>query len=260
MEQNSPTIKDDPQLTQINERLNKLNQSLAQIQDTVLSLKSALETITREDLERTNCARVVATASKNLGTFLKDRNASCEIMDYCTKVVEQGATKVINTYIEKGSQSAIELIDYYFKSVFKENSGSKCADDLCFRNSINILKALRELIESSRNAHVQLSADLFSTAKWVGQKYAGEEDICNRLIPLANVTRLRILKILEKGGRNYAVLERETGIKAGHLRFHLNKLVVAGYVTQEKPQGRYLITRNGLKALQATIELCKIIF
>jgi len=47
-------------------------------------------------------------------------------------------------------------------------------------------------------------------------------------------------------------------VKGSHLQFHLNNLVQAGYVTQEKPQGKYLITTKGLKALRFSYELSEV--
>ena len=185
---------------------------------------------------------------KPWGHSSKNVIQDCNVIDNCTNYIERAVTEIIQTYFNKGSQPALDLLDFYLNPLLKNKSATNCFDEHCLGNFRNVLQTLRESIESSRHAHVQLSAEIFAPAKWAGQKQVGEEEICTRLVPLVNVTRLRILKILEKGGRNYASLERETGIKAGHLRFHLNKLITAGYVSHEKPQGRYLITRNGLKA------------
>ena len=71
----SPLPAIDNKITQIDEKLNYLTQTLIQIQDVILTLKAEIEIITREDLERNNCARVVTTASETLGAFLKERNS-----------------------------------------------------------------------------------------------------------------------------------------------------------------------------------------
>ena len=60
-------------------------------------------------------------------------------------------------------------------------------------------------------------------------------------------------KNLRKGGKTYSQLEIQMGIKAGHLIFHLEKLINAGYVAQEKRI--YVITVNGLKALKFLFNL-----
>ena len=58
---------------------------------------------------------------------------------------------------------------------------------------------------------------------------------------------------LRKGGKSYSLLEKFTGIKAGHLRFHLEKLINGGYIIKEKKN--YILTINGLKVLKFLYEL-----
>ncbi len=247
-------------IAEIDEKVGKITQMMLGMQDAFLSLKASLETINQEEAERSQCARFVATTNTRLGTFIKGKDTACKLADWCTNILEQSATKIIHVYIEKGSQAALELIDYYTNVLLNKFDVKQCPDDKCYKNVVDVFKGLRELLEFSRNAPVQFPVNPFLLGKSNDYKELTEDVICDRLVPLSNVTRLRILKILTKGGKNYAFLERETGIKAGHLRFHLNKLVTAGYVKQEKPQGRYLISRNGLKALQASQELCTILF
>lgn len=250
----------DFKIAKIDEKIEKVTLMIQEMQEAFLVLKGSLETINQEEVDRTQCSRFVATTNTRLSTFLKGKDTACKLADWCIKILEQSATKIIHTYIEKGNQAALELIDYYSNVSLKKFDVTQCPDEKCYKNAVNVFKALRELLETSRNASVQLPANLFLLGKGQVQKELTEAVICDHLIPLSNVTRLRILKILEKGGKNYAFLERATGIKAGHLRFHLNKLITARYVKQEKPQGRYLISRNGLKALQASQELCTMLF
>jgi len=118
-----------------------------------------------------------------------------------------------------------------------------------------VVKTLEELIGNSKELSEKFTKDIYTTKNWSGFEEIREEEVCNLLAPLSNITRLKILKNLGKGGKNFAQLERQMGIKGGHLQFHLNTLIQAGYVVQEKPQGRYLITMNGLKALRFSYEL-----
>ncbi len=249
----------DRKIVEIDEKVEKITQMMLGMQDSFLSLKAALETVNREDFERSQCAQVVATTNKSMGTFLKGKETKCKIADFCTNLIERSTTKIIHTYLEKGSQAALELIDYYVNVSLKKFDTSQCPEQ-CYKNAVNVFNGLRELLTTSRHAQIQLPTNIFLLGKNGNQKQFTEDEICKHLVPLSNITRLRILKILEKGGRNYADLERETGIKAGHLLFHLNKLIAVGYVKQEKPQGRYLITRNGLKALQMSQEFCNLLF
>ncbi len=250
----------DRKISELDEKINKITQMLSSMQDTFLSLKASLETINQEDLERNQCAQFVASTNKGMNTFLKGKNSTCNLNEWCTKILEQSATKIIHTYLEKGIQAAEELIDYYTNVSLKKFDVKQCPDEKCYKNAVDMYKGLRELLESSRNASIHLPSNPFLLGFGSNHKELSEHVICDHLMPLSNVTRLRILKILAKGGQTFAFLERETGIIAGHLRFHLTKLVTVEYIKQEKPHGRYLISRNGLKALQAAEELCTILF
>jgi DNA-binding transcriptional ArsR family regulator len=134
-----------------------------------------------------------------------------------------------------------------------------CRDESCFKNAMSAFKTLETLIENSKEVSKKFTKDLYLPKDWSGFEDIKEEEICELLAPLSNVTRLKILKNLGKGGKNFAQLERQIGIKGGHLQFHLNNLIQAGYVVQEKPQGKYLITMRGLKALKFSYELREVV-
>jgi DNA-binding HxlR family transcriptional regulator len=68
----------------------------------------------------------------------------------------------------------------------------------------------------------------------------------NFLEPLANYSRLTILSSVTKGKKSFSELSKITSIKAGHLAFHLRKLVAAKLVVQEATKGDYVITQRGL--------------
>jgi len=74
---------------------------------------------------------------------------------------------------------------------------------------------------------------------------------------LGNETRIKILKELSKGNMLYTQLERKLGLRGGHFHFHLNNLIKANYIIQEKETGSYSIETSGLKALKFLFELSK---
>jgi len=255
----TPLVDDlDRKFAQINERIDTISQAILGMQDAFLSLKTVLETMNHEDWDRNNCVHLSTTTNLTVRKFLNEKNSDCKRGDWCTTLLERSATRVLHRYIQRGNQAAIELIDKYVKWSEENFKDADCHNEQCYKNAMNVFKALRELLEASRNPAMLLSTNVFLLGRNGEQRQSTEADICNRLVPLSNVTRLQILGILEKGGRNYAFLERETGIKAGHLRFHLNKLLAVGYVVQERSQHLYVITRNGLKALQVSRELCNV--
>jgi DNA-binding HxlR family transcriptional regulator len=68
--------------------------------------------------------------------------------------------------------------------------------------------------------------------------------------PLANHSRLKILFSVSEGKRSFSELSRIVDLKAGHLAFHLKKLVDANLMAQEASKGDYVITRRGLKLIK----------
>ncbi len=70
------------------------------------------------------------------------------------------------------------------------------------------------------------------------------------LSPLASAERIEILYLLAEQPRYHQDLMELSGLKPGTLPHHLKQLEEAGYVTQERVRGRYLITIPGRMALK----------
>lgn len=76
------------------------------------------------------------------------------------------------------------------------------------------------------------------------------EDAEKLLSPLASAERIEILYLLAEQPRYHQDLMDLSGLKPGTLPHHLKQLEEAGYVTQERVRGRYLITIPGRMALK----------
>jgi len=72
----------------------------------------------------------------------------------------------------------------------------------------------------------------------------------NLLSPLASAERIKILYLLAKEPRYHQDLMQESGLTPGTLPHHLKQLEEAGFITQERVRGRYLITIPGRMALK----------
>ena len=79
--------------------------------------------------------------------------------------------------------------------------------------------------------------------------------IDNLLGPLANYSRLTILSSVSEGKKSFSELSKLTNTKAGHLAFHLRKLVAAKLMAQEATKGDYVITQKGLELIKKLISL-----
>ncbi len=67
---------------------------------------------------------------------------------------------------------------------------------------------------------------------------------------LADINRLKLLKLLESGPRYQKELSDETNIHGGSFKHHMDQLREEGFVIQEAVRGRYLITQLGREALK----------
>lgn len=192
---------------------------------------------------------------EGLDRFLRERPPECAYKDFCTRRVEKAAFKVIQAFTDEGADAALREARLHAEATAKHFEEVECPDSNCFRNIVETFKTLEELIGRSRQA--KTVKNLYSPQGWRLFDDIEEEGAAAMLAPVSNPMRIKILKILSKGGKSYAQLERLIGIRGGHLKFHLKNLLEAGYVTQEKPQGRYLITHSGLKILKFLCELAE---
>jgi DNA-binding transcriptional ArsR family regulator len=248
----------EKRIMKIDKRLEEIRKNITTLQDSILSMRTALETVTRKEVEKECLDELTLKTNENVEKFLKERPTNCSIMDQCGRLVERETSKILRAYMEQGTRPAMEQAKHRVEAATKLHEKIKCPDGQCFKTAINTFKTLEELLAATTEASGKFTKDLYTVKRWPGFEEVKEEEICNLLAPLAHVIRLKILKNLEKGGKNYAQLERQIGVKSGHLQFHLNNLTQAGYVTQEKPQGKYLITMKGLKALKFSYELSQV--
>lgn len=79
----------------------------------------------------------------------------------------------------------------------------------------------------------------------------------NLFEPLGNDSRLKILAILYEGKKSFSELSKIVDLKAGHLAFHLKKLVNAKLIAQEASKGDYIITQKGLALVKEMLVLQK---
>ena len=75
------------------------------------------------------------------------------------------------------------------------------------------------------------------------------------LEPLSNKQRLEILKAVSFESKSFSFFSKLTGLKAGNLLFHLQKLMGCGLILQQHERGNYMITEKGFKILQGLSEI-----
>jgi len=234
-------------LKKISEQLKGIDTKVNLLQDMLYGMKNELDLIKKSRIQENYFSHMTKIADENLANFLDNRPKDCNILDYCTTLTEKGIFRVLRTLLEKGDVAAIAKIDKYLKFSESGETSKACSDAECLTNAIEPFRLLKDLIIDSKELSSRYFEELTLLEQEPDLEEANEEQLIDILTPLSNVIRLRILKYLSKGGKYYSQLEDSTGIKAGHLLFHIEKLKEAGFVIQENK--KYLITINGRKAL-----------
>ena len=75
------------------------------------------------------------------------------------------------------------------------------------------------------------------------------------LEPVSNKQRLEILKAVAFEPKSFSAFSKLTGLIAGNLFFHLQKLMDCELILQQHDRGDYMITEKGFKILQGLNEI-----
>jgi DNA-binding HxlR family transcriptional regulator len=145
-----------------------------------------------------------------------------------TQSIKAGVKKAMLDIDDKIAESELMI---------EKNKGGAC--ESCFKEFNKRLKR-----EKRAYQEITLVEDLSKPQNDSSLNVAFLVD--NFLEPLANYSRLTILSSVTQGKKSFSELSKITSIKAGHLAFHLRKLVAAKLIAQEATKGDYVITQRGL--------------
>jgi DNA-binding HxlR family transcriptional regulator len=241
---NNPTKIDEA----TNELLNNLRQEIKnlrvdvnRIEESVIKqrLLSIEETLSQNHLEVYANQRA-ETIDTDFSSILK---SDCPNRGKCipyfkgkiednTQSIKAGAKKAILDIDDKIAESELMI---------EKNKGSPC--ESCFTEFNKRLKREKKayqeitLIENLNKPQNDSSLDVAFL-------------VDNFLEPLANYSRLTILSSVAQGKKSFSELSKITSTKAGHLAFHLRKLVAAKLIAQEATKGDYVVTQRGLELIK----------
>ncbi|MHA2406425.1 MAG: ArsR family transcriptional regulator [Candidatus Hermodarchaeia archaeon] len=113
-------------------------------------------------------------------------------------------------------------------------------------------RAMRSVFIGPDGARLKIDEDGVAVGKSAAEavRQVPAEEAERLLAPLASAERIGLLYLLAEEPRYHQDLMELSGLKPGTLPHHLKQLEEAGYVTQERVRGRYLITIPGRMALK----------
>ncbi len=159
-----------------------------------------------------------------------------------TQVIKQSGIKV----------ALADLDDRIAKTelMVEKTKGQQCGN--CFSNFDKKLKR-----EKRAYQEIVLVKDV-SNDKMVNNQSLDIPFLLQNLFePLGNDSRLKLLASVYNGKKSFSELSKIVDLKAGHLAFHLKKLVNAKLIAQESSKGDYIITQKGLALVKEMLNLQK---
>lgn len=228
-------------LNSLRQKIKNLRADINRIEDSVLKqrLLSIEETLSKNHLEVYANQRA-ETLDNAVSLMLK---SDCPTRGKCLPYFK--GKIVDNTQaIKAGPKKAILDIDDKIAEnelMIEKNKGSACEG--CFTE-------FRKRLKHEKRAYqeITLVEDLNKPQNDSNLDVPFLVD--NYLEPLANYSRLTILSSVTQGKKSFSELSQITSIKAGHLAFHLRKLVAAKLIAQEATKGDYVITQRGFELIK----------
>jgi len=123
-------------------------------------------------------------------------------------------------------------------STLKRNAlYERCQD--CFSETATLLKNQEKALMLFRDTlRGYILADINS-------KQIDAEKMMEKLEPVSNPVRLKILLELYNSPCRFTQLSKVTGLYGGNLRFHIKKLIKAGLIVQKRKGGEYMLSERG---------------
>jgi predicted transcriptional regulator len=172
---------------------------------------------------------------------------------YLEPVLERARRKYLYALLNhlfEDIETGLERI-MFKKCTEKENCTSKFTAFLnhnfpevlsLFRKQIKVMSSLN-IYEDNAEQKPNISA------------IKSSEFISEILEPISNKQRLVILKAVAFEQKSFSDFSKLTGLTAGNLLFHLQKLMDSELILQQHDRGNYMITEKGFKILQSFNEL-----
>jgi DNA-binding HxlR family transcriptional regulator len=228
-----------------------LRADMNRVEETVLKerLRAVEDTLSQNHL-LVYASQRSQSLNQDIALLLKEdcqnRNKCLEhyksIVDENTQVIKQSGPKVALADLDhKIGENELRI---------EKTKGQQCGD--CFSNFDKKLKREKRAFQE-----IVLVKDV-SNDKIVNNQSLDIPFLLQNLFePLGNDSRLKILAILYEGKKSFSELSRIVDLKAGHLAFHLKKLVNAKLMAQEASKGDYIITQKGLALVKEMLNLQK---
>jgi DNA-binding transcriptional ArsR family regulator len=239
---------------QANQEFSEIKKKLSEVQNDLKrfieqSNKQQLELIltsSRKDLANAIFNYVTEDVENSLDDHMVKR---CDMRDVCqaklSNILKNNAVMLKQDRVNEETllNNKSTLSEIKAKAPFK-----KC--NICISETFDLFE---------KQINLMKSLQIYNTGEHKSRDISGipeENIVINILDPISNKTRLQILKALYYETKTFSALSELTGLRAGNLLFHLQKLLNGGMVIQRHEGGDYMITDKGYKVLVMISEAC----
>ena len=238
-------------IAELKKEIKGLRADINRVEETVL--KERLHAV--EDTLSQNHLLVYAgqrsqSLNQDIAILLKK---DCQNRDKCLKHYKNTIEENSQVIKQSGPKAALaDLEDRIAENelMVEKTKGQQCGN--CFSNFDKKLKR-----EKRAYQEIVLVKDINNDTKGNNQTLDIPFLLQNLFEPLGNDSRLKILAIVYEGKKSFSELSKIVDLKAGHLAFHLKKLVNAKLIAQEASKGDYIITQKGFALVKEMLVLQK---
>jgi len=240
----------------LDKEIEEIKKAIAQFRTETKQRLELIENEVRKQLSSNYNRTIFDYLNKSTLDFIKCLNCQkTEIKLACKEKmisIQQNYIDLLKNGNLSESMKALEEAVFFFSRRLEDMKGKEnvgCAE--CFRKEIEILQINRSFLAQLQelqspwaskgdNHHI---AKEMNPAKIV-------EDILN---PVSQEARLKILLSIFNGKNRFADFIETTGLKGGHLLYHLNRLLEHGFI-QRYASKDYILTRKGLKTVSLLMQ------
>ncbi len=232
-----------------------ISESLKELEENFTAYSERLLTVRMDDFKRAVIGEVnqalnehgnhlLSTAPEKMEGF-----AFCVTRDQCRQQVESVIADTLMTFQKMGPEAAMAKLEE-FRGSLTEGSVN-CVSREC---SDYLLKVLTEAESAfSMASRIQMRMSKLATP-------LEETDVLSdpytmqAMAALSNPHRVSLMNFMRDGEKAFSDMTEHSGLKAGHLQFHLRNLMELGLMDKTNRRGTYTITAEGLAALDAMQE------
>ena len=238
-------------LKELKNEMKSLREDMNRMEETVL--KERLRQV-EDSLSQTHLSVYAGQREEGLNQELAlllnpDCKNKAKCLEHCKETFEEN-TKVINRSSAKEAIADLDSRIAENQLMIEKTKDSPCEN--CFSN-------LQKKLTKEKRAYqeIVLVKDIESDGKTDDHTLNIPFLMQNLFEPLGNDSRLKILSSVYHGKKSFSELSKIVELKAGHLAFHLRKLVNANLIAQEAFKGDYVITQKGLTLVKEMFTLQK---